>query len=379
MTEAVLFVDDEPHLLDGIARSLRQHFSIHTATSGAAGLHLLQTAGPFAVVVSDMRMPEMNGVQFLSKVSALAPDTVRVILTGQADLAQTIAAVNEGHIFRFLNKPCTTQFLQAAVENAIAQYRLITAEKVLLEQTLTGAVNMLLEILGAILPSAHGRASRLQRYIVALARSLPLAVDWQWPLAASVSQVGCISIPKDILAKVEAKQPLSDDEQRLFDSHPRMAGKMLEAIPRLEGVAAIVSGQNTPLTQAETFAQLSGLDARTAGRILLRAVLEYDRHVTEGHSASAATQAIRAANLGFPAQIYEALPGIPMARREYIMRSVHLMDLAPGMVLDEPLVTLKGVCLVPAGNEVTPTLLQRLCGIDAGLKVRQPFRVQVPT
>ncbi|HWW21723.1 MAG TPA: response regulator [Steroidobacteraceae bacterium] len=379
MAEAVLFVDDEPHLLDGIARSLRQHFSIHTATSGAAGLRLLQSAGPFAVVVSDMRMPEMDGVQFLSKVAALAPDTVRVILTGQADLAQTIAAVNEGHIFRFLNKPCTTQFLQGAVENAIAQHRLITAEKVLLEQTLTGAVNMLLEILSAILPSAHGRARRLQRYIVALARALALPVDWQWPLAASVSQVGCISIPKDILAKVEAEQPLSDDEQRLFDSHPRMAGKMLEAIPRLEGVAAIVTAQNMPLSQAETFARLSQLDARTAGRILLRAVIEYDRYVVEGHSAAAAAQAVRASAAGLPAEVLETLPGMPIARREYILRSVRLIDLAPGMLLDEALVTLKGVCLVPAGHEVTPTLLQRLCGIDAGLQVREPFRVQVPT
>jgi FixJ family two-component response regulator len=379
MAEAVLFVDDEPHLLEGIARSLRQHFTIYTATSGAGGLRLMQQSGPFAVVVSDMRMPEMNGVQFLSQVATLAPDSVRVMLTGQADLVQTIAAVNEGHIFRFLSKPCSTQFLLGAVENAVQQHRLITAEKVLLEQTLSGAVNMLLEILSVLLPSAHGRARRLQRYIVALARALALPVDWQWPLAASVSQVGCISIPKDILAKVEAEQPLSDDEQRLFDSHPRMAGKMIEAIPRLEGVAAIVTGQNTALTEAETFARMSELDARTAGRILLRAVLEFDRQVLDTHSAPAAAQAVRASGVALPAAILDALPGMPIARREYILRTVRLIDLAPGMLLDEALVTLKGVCLVPAGNEVTPTLLQRLCGIDAGLQVREPFRVQVPT
>jgi FixJ family two-component response regulator len=379
MAEAVLFVDDEPHLLDGIARSLRQHFTIHTATSGAAGLRLIQQSGPFAVVVSDMRMPEMDGVQFLSQVATLAPDAVRVILTGQADLAQTIAAVNEGHIFRFLNKPCSTQFLLGAVENAVQQHRLITAEKVLLEQTLSGAVNMLLEILSAVLPSAHGRARRLQRYIVALARALALPVDWQWPLAAAVSQVGCISIPKDILAKVEAEQQLSDEEQRLFDSHPRMAGKMLEAIPRLEGVAAIVTGQNAALTEAELYAKLSEHDARTLGRILLRAVIEFDRQALDTQSAPAAAQAVRACGAALPAAILETLPGMPIAKREYVLRSVRLIDLAPGMLLDEALLTLKGVCLVPAGHEVTSTLLQRLCGIDAGLHVREPFRVQVPT
>jgi DNA-binding NtrC family response regulator len=114
MSAAVLFVDDEPHLLEGITRSLRTHFDIRTASSAAQGLQIVKTCGPFAVVVSDMRMPEMNGAQFLSQVRQYAPDTVRIILSGQADMQQTIAAVNEGNIFRFISKPCDTRSLLAA-------------------------------------------------------------------------------------------------------------------------------------------------------------------------------------------------------------------------------------------------------------------------
>src|SRR5208282_5972980 len=100
MSERVLFVDDEPQVLEGIQRSLRKQVAIHTATSGAEGLRLLSEMGPFAVVVSDMRMPIMSGAQFLARVREQTPDTVRMILSGHADLAATIAAVNEGHIYR---------------------------------------------------------------------------------------------------------------------------------------------------------------------------------------------------------------------------------------------------------------------------------------
>jgi CheY-like chemotaxis protein len=379
MPDPVLFVDDEPHLLDGIARSLRQHYSIHTATSGEAGLTLLQTAGPFAVVVSDMRMPQMNGVQFLSKVASIAPDTVRVMLSGQADLKQTIAAVNEGHIYRFLSKPCSTQDLLAAMENAVQQHRLITSERVLLEQTLTGAVNMLLEILGVVTPSAHGRARRLQRYVNALTTALGLKANWQWPLAALLSQVGCITIAKDVLSKIEANQSLSDEEQALFDSHPRMAGKMLEAIPRLENVAAIVADQNTRLNDADAYGDLKELDVRATGRVLLRSAIEFDRQVVKHHTASEAAESVRGSSARIPQAIIELMRSLPIAGGECVVRAVRRVDLSPGMVLDEALVTRKGVCLVPAGHEVTSILLQRLCGIDGGIEVREPIRVQVPT
>ena len=123
-SERVLFVDDEQNVLDGIQRSLRKHVTLLTATSGEDGLRLLRESGPFALVVSDMRMPSMNGAQLLTKVREQAPDTVRMILSGQADLEATIAAVNDGHIYRFLSKPCPTEKLLAAVEDGLRQHRL---------------------------------------------------------------------------------------------------------------------------------------------------------------------------------------------------------------------------------------------------------------
>src|SRR6202011_3562041 len=139
-----------------------------------------------------------------AKVREHVPDTVRMILSGQADLQATIAAVNEGHIYRFLSKPCPPDQLLAAVADGLRQYRLLTAEKVLLEQTLSGAIKMLIEILGFVSPAPSSRAARLQRYTIELSSALSLTERWEWGLAAFVSQIGCVALPKEILAKVEA-------------------------------------------------------------------------------------------------------------------------------------------------------------------------------
>jgi DNA-binding NtrC family response regulator len=117
MSERILFVDDEPNVLEGIRRTLRKQGDLFTAASGADGLRMLSEDGPFALVVSDMRMPLMNGAQFLAKVREQAPETVRMILSGQADLQATIDAVNDGHIYRFLSKPCPTDQLLGAIDD----------------------------------------------------------------------------------------------------------------------------------------------------------------------------------------------------------------------------------------------------------------------
>ena len=115
MADKVLFVDDEPVLLQGYHRLLRKDYEISTAVGGGAALVLVQHEGPFGVVISDMRMPEMNGIEFLLKVRKAAPDTVRIMLTGNADLGTAIQAVNEGNIFRFLNKPCNKETLVTTI------------------------------------------------------------------------------------------------------------------------------------------------------------------------------------------------------------------------------------------------------------------------
>jgi DNA-binding NtrC family response regulator len=143
MIEKVLFVDDDRNLLASCERSFRRKFTVETAEGGEAALQAIAERGPFAVVVSDRQMPGMDGIQLLSLVRQRAPDTVRIMLTGNVDLEGAIKVVNEGNIFRFLTKPCALEILGKAVEDALAQYRLVTAEKELLNKTLSGSIKLL--------------------------------------------------------------------------------------------------------------------------------------------------------------------------------------------------------------------------------------------
>jgi response regulator RpfG family c-di-GMP phosphodiesterase len=377
MSERVLFVDDEQNVLDGIQRTLRRQVDMQTANGGEEGLRILRDRGPFALVISDMRMPSMTGAQFLAKVREQEPDTVRMILSGHADLQATIAAVNEGHIYRFLSKPCSQDQLLAAVADGLQQHRLLTAEKVLLQQTLSGAVKMLIEILGMVSPAASSRASRLQRYAIDLANTLGLPERWEWGLAAYVSQIGCAALPKDILSKVEGAQLLSEEETRLYESHPEVAGRLLAAIPRLEDVAAIVTAQFGPVSLSGKPEQIRDWDIRSAGQLLLCTSLEFDRLFTRGLSREVAAETLGASKLGLPPIVIKAVAALAVVNPARVVRQMRLKDLSLGMILDEDLVSPKGIRLVPSGQEVTRTLIVRLSSIADGVGVVEPFRVRV--
>jgi FixJ family two-component response regulator len=134
LADKILFVDDEPPALDGYRRILRQQFAISTANSGEEGLAAIQATGPYAVVISDMRMPGMSGSDFLAQVRRRAPDSVRMLLTGHADLDAAIDAVNRGNIFRFLTKPCEKPALLEAIHSGLEQYHAVIAEKELVKK-----------------------------------------------------------------------------------------------------------------------------------------------------------------------------------------------------------------------------------------------------
>lgn len=129
MSERVLFVDDEAAVLEAFHRMLHGSFDLQTATSGGEGLQRLEHEGPFAVVVSDMKMPGMNGAEFLARVRQKSPSTVRMLLTGHADLHTAIDAVNRGQILHFLTKPCPKAVLVAALNSGLDQYRTVVEER----------------------------------------------------------------------------------------------------------------------------------------------------------------------------------------------------------------------------------------------------------
>lgn len=142
MTCKILFVDDEVNVLQGLKRRFRNKFALDTALSGEDGLNMLRSNGPYAVVVSDMQMPGMSGLEFLIKVKAQDLNTIRIMLTGNADQRTASDAVNEGEIFRFLSKPCSHESLSTALIAGIEEYEHRRAHNNQLEVALKDVKNL---------------------------------------------------------------------------------------------------------------------------------------------------------------------------------------------------------------------------------------------
>jgi CheY-like chemotaxis protein len=120
----VLLVDDDPRILAGLRRQLHRRYHVHTAQGGEQALEMVAPTGPesFAVVLSDMRMPVMDGATFLARVRMAAPYATRVLLTGQTDSSAAIRAVNDAQIFRFLTKPCSPEVLDRCLRDAVVRH-----------------------------------------------------------------------------------------------------------------------------------------------------------------------------------------------------------------------------------------------------------------
>lgn len=140
----VLCVDDEPQILAGLVNTLRRRFDVTTAEGGQAALRLLGGSESFDVIVSDFMMPVMNGAEFLAIAKVAAPDAVRILLTGQASMENAIDVVNQGNVFRFLTKPCSPDDLMRALDDAVEQARLQTADNALVGRKLQAMSQQLL-------------------------------------------------------------------------------------------------------------------------------------------------------------------------------------------------------------------------------------------
>ncbi|MCW9033209.1 MAG: response regulator, partial [Rhodospirillales bacterium] len=201
MSYKVLLIDDDQNLLSGLRRQFRKQFDLLTANGGEEGIKILKEKGPIAVVVSDMQMPSMNGLQTLKAFRKNSPETVRIMLTGNADQQTATDAVNEGEIFKFFNKPCSPETLSAGINSAIKQYQLITAERELLEQTLAGTVKFLVDLLAFSKPVAFARSTRIREWIKAVLPNLELEAPWKLDFAAMLLPLCDMIIPTEIEQK----------------------------------------------------------------------------------------------------------------------------------------------------------------------------------
>lgn len=365
----VLCVDDEPNVLAGLERTLFDEYDVTTASSGLEALEILGEDDPFAIIVSDMRMPNMDGATFLAEARKREPDTVRMLLTGYSDVEAAISAINDGQIFRFLCKPCPEQQLKGALSAAAQQYALIKAERQLLEDTLNGAVKALTDTLSLAAPLAFQRSAQLRRMLDHMLLRLQEEHPWQYRLAAMLAPIGCITLPTDVVERAYRGQKLSDAETEMLRHHPEAGGSLLEKIPRLEGVAKMVAYQNGPVP-THTPNEIA------KGAAMLRLASELSGQLERGIDLGDALISAERKKV-HPRQLLEAM-GSYRDEQIGVERTIGVGDLRAGMIVLEDVLAANNSVLIARGRVVDEMLIRRLRNFASGIGVREPFRVQLP-
>jgi response regulator RpfG family c-di-GMP phosphodiesterase len=366
MSTEILFVDDDADILAGFQRSLRKEFKIDTALGGAQALAAVRGREPYAVVVADMNMPSMNGVEFLIELEKVSPETTRMMLTGNADQKTARDAVNQGHIFRFLTKPCPPEELIPNLRAGVKQFRLVTAERDVLERTLNGSARMLSDILAMHDPHAFGKSQRLCESIRAFAAHLQLKQTWDLELAAMLSSIGCVTIPQAVLEKSRAGRALVGAEADMMTRVPQIGHQLLSHIPRLESVAAAVLYQNKNFDGTGfPLDKIAGEEIPIGARIL-RVLQDMQVYESAKTSKAKALENMTRFPGRYDPRVLEAVAAVfdisltaaPAA--ELPGRSVGIKELRIGWTFAADARTRDGVMIVAAGTEVTQMLLQKL-------------------
>lgn len=381
MNDKVLFVDDDKTILETFERALALDYDISTAEGGVEALKLVEAEGPFAVIVSDMRMPGMSGVEFLSEVRKRWPDSVRVMLTGYADMDAAVAAVNEGQVFRFLTKPCPPGVLMPALDSCLEQYRLIMAERELLRGTLRGSIKVLSETLSIARPEIYGQVTRVQPYVKAMAQKLGDPAPWAIETAANLALLGFIGLPDRIINLVIEGKRLLGIDASIFAKHPETADRLIANIPRLESVRSMVRYQNknfdgTGLPMDDVRGEKIPLGAR-----ILHVGFDFDALVQTGLNKNDAYLALTH-RLGFyDPKVLAALEKVLGEESRYVIRDLLAGEITEGMILAEDVIISREgrrIKVLSKGQQLGQTNLEYLRNFAHEAEWNERIKVIVP-
>jgi len=356
----ILCVDDDPSIQAGLRVVLRKMATVVTVDSAKAALAALESQPPFTVIISDMRMPEMDGASLLVEVRRRWPDVVRVMLTGFAEIEAATRAINEGQIYRFLVKPCPPEELRSVVAAAIRQHELVTAERVLLTDTLRGTVNMMSELLAVANPLVFGRVERIKRLVRASGRMANLDDLWALDISATCSQLGYVMLSPELAEKVYFLRELTSSEAERVASIPAFVDGLIKKIPRLQKVRAIVD--------AHWKAGYAGWkqNAVPMGAHFLRLALDFDILEQESEDPLTAIMAIEAQRETYPEQPLGVFSTYVRGRDQGKLRTIAPGQLEAGMVLAQDITTKHGRLLMSRGHVLTEELIVRLRELASG-------------
>lgn len=368
----ILMVDDEPNVLSAYRRTLGRCFPVVCAEGGAAGLAALESEGPFSVIVTDMRMPQMNGLEFIQTAREKSKDSVYLMLTGNADQQTAVDAINTGNIFRFLSKPCTVEQLVSSVKAGIRQHEMVTAERVLLRDTLTGSIRLMVDALELADPLVGAVQSKVKQLVHELCHQFRVPYDWQFMVAGSVCLIGLVGTQRD-------KSHLVPIESLLVNA-ASLGSRLVMNIPRMGDVSAILAQQREtgPLPEdlnSHTRENLNAIASR-----FLRASVDLSFATRAGMTHAAAVEYLSSTGHHDP-RLIDAFTLIPSAGvyagSVWVSREIKVSEIRSGMVLENDLLRFDGTLLLSRGQPVSELAAENLRNLAHGGMMTNTVQVRV--
>lgn len=377
----ILLVDDEKNVLEAYERVLGEKFEVITADSGSEAAEIISNDKTIKVIVTDFKMPKMNGVELLTKVRSISPDTIQIMLTGQAEMDSIIDLINKGKIFRFLTKPCLAEDLILNINDAVRMHELISAERELLGKTLGGSIRVLTDLLALTKPQAFIKTQKIRILTKSIYSDLDIEHKWQIEIATTLSQIGCVTIPDDILKKIYKGFTLSEAENAMFFSHPSIGANMIKNIPRMEIVADIIQYQEKKYDgSGYPEDDVKGNDIPAGSRIL-KIALDYDKAVSGGRDNEKVLQEMSKKSGIYDPFFFTVAEKkflqIEKTKKNFVNRDLSSKNLEAGMYLNEDLMSAAGAMLSTKNQILTPALITTIRNYVKNGQLKDMIRVIV--
>jgi len=382
MNPLILCVDDDPSVLASLARGLRKQFTVHTALSGAEALAILEQGGSYTAILADMRMPGMDGLEFLEQASVLAPETVGAMLTGNVDQATAVKALNARTVHRFITKPASTEVIIQTLNECCRLHEQLQEKRKVLERAMEGGICLLTEIYQAANKDALA-GNLLADYVSSFFHNVhpeketPREIE----IALMFRHMGSAAIPGSLMRRAANGDELTQGEEQLIQSAATAGIQLLYALPGMEAVARILHYQAKGF-DGSGFPEdtLKGEDIPYGAR-LLRVMTDL---LKLEHSGLSRMDAIM--RLGQRINFYDPeILRLCRLRWQFdkdakvvrVTEPVAVKDLCISDVLAYPVQTVDKQVIAPEGMVLTAPVLRRIRALDHGKKLEGKIFISV--
>jgi len=374
MTRKILMIDDDKDILASYQVNLRKDFIVRIASNANQAMEILKEEADIGVIVTDYKMPDVNGINLLKMIRQIYHDPIRIMITGFADMQIAVNAVNEGSIFRFLTKPMPTPELKQIIQDALVQYNLKKNEKELLNNTLKGTLKLLIDLISLSIPQSlniGSQARMIARKIGVKAGEIEI---WELEVASLLSNIGLLLLPNDIIQKKAEGKDLTSSEAAVFSNHPELGAKLIGHIPRFEKISDAILHINDNFG-SKNDRNIANESIPLYSRIL-KVSNDYIQHIQSNKSALEAYEKMLEFYYQYDPKLLELLLSeVVGSENNRKIKQIKLMELKSGMVAAKDIVDERETILFKKDKEITEPIIIRLQQISNVRNIVEPLLV----